>query len=106
MPLTYSIAYGLIAGIGIWIILQTVFWILGFVGIERPEFTEDDIPKGGMSKVEDEKAVDSNDNSLEKQQVEEAPANSPVAPVTMERKRKWRLKNLAHLSWNGISTQE
>jgi adenine/guanine/hypoxanthine permease len=47
MPLTYSIAYGLIAGIGIWVILQTVFWILGFVGIERPEFTEDDIHSKG-----------------------------------------------------------
>jgi hypothetical protein len=38
------------------------------------------IPKGGMNKTEDEKAVDSNDNSLEEQQVEEAPADSPVAP--------------------------
>jgi hypothetical protein len=49
------------------------------VGIE-PEFTEDDIPKGGMNKTEDEKTIDSNDNSLEEQQVEEAPADSPVAP--------------------------
>ncbi|KAG7351012.1 xanthine/uracil permease family protein [Nitzschia inconspicua] len=69
MPLTYSIAYGLIAGIVIWIILQTVFWILGFLGIERPEFTEDDIPKGAV-KSDDDKGVDEKDNSEE--QVEEA----------------------------------
>lgn len=73
MPLTYSIAYGLIAGIGIWLVLQSVFWILGFVGIERPEFTEDDIPQG-ITNVEDEgKDVDSNENS-EEQPAEEAAA--------------------------------
>ena len=73
MPLTYSIAYGLIAGICIWIILQVTFWLLGLVGIEKPEFTEDDIPKGIVNKTEDEKDADSNENS-EEQQAEEAPA--------------------------------
>jgi xanthine/uracil/vitamin C permease (AzgA family) len=38
MPLTYSIAYGLIAGIGCWTIMQTVFLLLSFVGIEKPVF--------------------------------------------------------------------
>ena len=36
MPLTYSIAYGLIAGIGTYMVMEGVFWILSFVGLERP----------------------------------------------------------------------
>jgi xanthine/uracil/vitamin C permease (AzgA family) len=36
MPLTYSIAYGLIAGIGTYVVMEGVFWILSFVGLERP----------------------------------------------------------------------
>lgn len=42
MPLTYSIAYGLLAGIACWIFLQSVFKILSFFGIERPSFALDD----------------------------------------------------------------
>jgi len=38
MPLTYSIAYGLIAGIGVWIVLQGTFFLLSLVGIEKPTF--------------------------------------------------------------------
>lgn len=75
MPLTYSIAYGLIAGICMWLILQTVFWILGLVGIERPEFTEDDIPKGIVKEEEEGKDVDSNEKS-EEQPPEEAAAET------------------------------
>jgi adenine/guanine/hypoxanthine permease len=78
MPLTYSIAYGLIAGIFMWIILQATFWILGFLGVERPEFTEDDIPKGELSNVDmdDDSRVDKKENSSAEEQIEEA----PVAP--------------------------
>jgi len=36
MPLTYSIAYGLIAGIGSYIIMEGAFWILSFAGLEVP----------------------------------------------------------------------
>jgi hypothetical protein len=36
MPLTYSIAYGLIAGIGAYVVMEGVFWILSFVGLEIP----------------------------------------------------------------------
>ena len=39
MPLTYSIAYGLIAGICAYIIMEGTFWILSKVGIAKPEFT-------------------------------------------------------------------
>lgn len=40
MPLTYSIAYGLIAGIGCYLIMHVTFWILSFVGIKKPVFTD------------------------------------------------------------------
>ena len=36
MPLTYSIAYGLIAGIGSYFVMEGMFWILSFVGLEVP----------------------------------------------------------------------
>mmetsp|Transcript_20641 Transcript_20641/g.31120 ORF Transcript_20641/g.31120 Transcript_20641/m.31120 type:complete len:428 (-) Transcript_20641:139-1422(-) len=36
MPLTYSIAYGLIAGIGTYFVMEGMFWILSFVGLEVP----------------------------------------------------------------------
>jgi len=40
MPLTYSIAYGLIAGIGTFLIMEGTFWILSLVGIEKPTDAE------------------------------------------------------------------
>lgn len=42
MPLTYSIAYGLIAGIGCWIACSLAFKFLSLVGMERPEFEEEE----------------------------------------------------------------
>jgi len=36
MPLTYSIAYGLIAGIMTYCVMEGMFWILSFVGLEIP----------------------------------------------------------------------
>ena len=38
MPLTYSIAYGLIAGIGTWIVLQGTFYLLSLVGVQKPSW--------------------------------------------------------------------
>jgi adenine/guanine/hypoxanthine permease len=38
MPLTYSIAYGLIAGIGCYVIMTTTFKLLAMVGIAEPTF--------------------------------------------------------------------
>jgi len=37
MPLTYSIAYGLIAGIGTYIVMEGVFWVLSLAGLVLPE---------------------------------------------------------------------
>jgi adenine/guanine/hypoxanthine permease len=42
MPLTYSIAYGLIAGIGTYMVMWTVFKLLAFIGIKEPNFDEED----------------------------------------------------------------
>lgn len=36
MPLTYSIAYGLLAGIGSYLIMEGTFWILSFIGLNIP----------------------------------------------------------------------
>ena len=40
MPLTYSIAYGLIAGIVIYLVMEGTFLLLSFVGIEKPSYEE------------------------------------------------------------------
>ena len=51
MPLTYSIAYGLIAGIGTYVVAEGVFLLLSFVGIPRPEY--DDESDGNVKLLED-----------------------------------------------------
>jgi adenine/guanine/hypoxanthine permease len=38
MPLTYSIAYGLLAGIGSFLIMEGTFLLLKYAGIPKPEF--------------------------------------------------------------------
>jgi AGZA family xanthine/uracil permease-like MFS transporter len=45
MPLTYSIAYGLIAGIGMWIVLKGTFLLLSLVGIPDPTAEGDETEK-------------------------------------------------------------
>lgn len=40
MPLTYSIAWGIVGGLMVWIFLQISFWILSKLGCER-EFADD-----------------------------------------------------------------
>jgi xanthine/uracil/vitamin C permease (AzgA family) len=40
IPLTYSIAYGLIAGIGCYGIMEGTFFLLSFVGISKPVYDE------------------------------------------------------------------
>jgi hypothetical protein len=42
-PFTYSIAYGLIAGIGTWVFMSGTFFALSLVGIEKPEFHDPDV---------------------------------------------------------------
>jgi hypothetical protein len=57
MPLTYSIAYGLIAGIGIWIVLELTFLFLGLFGISRPE--EDDPAETAKAPTDEDGIEDS-----------------------------------------------
>lgn len=45
MPLTYSIAYGLIAGIFSFAFLEGTFLLLTYVGIEKPNFDDAGFPK-------------------------------------------------------------
>ena len=70
MPLTYSIAYGLLAGIGCWIFLQSLFKLLELVGIERPTFDEEratvvDKDKKAASSEEEENANANEENESE-----------------------------------------
>ena len=74
MPLTYSIAYGLIAGIGSFVIMEGTFVALSFVGIKKPEFH----PHGNRSgeevdegKADDEEGVKKLDLSNEEPEEED-----------------------------------
>jgi xanthine/uracil/vitamin C permease (AzgA family) len=53
MPFTYSIAYGLIAGIGCFVIMEGTFWLLSLVGIKKPEFVPNS-EQGGRLEVNEE----------------------------------------------------
>jgi xanthine/uracil/vitamin C permease (AzgA family) len=41
MPLTYSIAYGLIGGTLIFVCMEGTFWLLNKAGVAMPEYEED-----------------------------------------------------------------
>ena len=62
MPLTYSIAYGLIAGIGLYIILSLTFWFFEKAfGWPQPVFyppSEDDAMEDMIAKDEQAKVDD------------------------------------------------
>mmetsp|Transcript_27670 Transcript_27670/g.42578 ORF Transcript_27670/g.42578 Transcript_27670/m.42578 type:complete len:543 (+) Transcript_27670:98-1726(+) len=67
MPLTYSIAYGLIAGIGAFIFLEGTFFLLSLVGIEKPTY---DLPiDTPVKKIEEPEE----EEEEEEEEVEEAP---------------------------------
>lgn len=54
MPLTYSIGYGLIAGIATYAVLEGTFLILALVGLKRPEFSPPGEVESGPLVVKDE----------------------------------------------------
>ena len=79
MPLTYSIAYGLLAGIACWIFLQSLFKIMELIGFERPVFVDEDdesaFPSSDEKKQEgssDEGVVIEKEPDAEKGNSEEA----------------------------------
>jgi len=63
MPLTYSIAYGLIAGLGTYLVCFVTFFVLEKVGIEKPTF-------GPPVKSEPVKAIDEVDEPVKDIDVE------------------------------------
>ena len=60
MPLTYSIAYGLIAGIGSYMLMEGTFLLLSKFGVPRPEFSPPPSVETlkGTGKEEDENSED------------------------------------------------
>jgi AGZA family xanthine/uracil permease-like MFS transporter len=81
MPLTYSIAYGLLAGIGSYFISWSVFQLLSFVGIPKPVWTDEDM-QGFLAAAPVEQAEetdDSKDEELEKNEVEVVDETDDVA---------------------------
>jgi xanthine/uracil/vitamin C permease (AzgA family) len=72
MPLTYSIAYGLLAGIGSYFISWSVFTLLSFVGIPKPVWTEADMQGAPVPVEQTEETDDSKDEELDKDESVEA----------------------------------
>lgn len=90
MPLTYSIAYGLIAGIGTYIVMEGVFWILSFAGIEVPGDEEvAEMPMEGKTKVVDPNVEEEDENApiiedeeaVKEKPMAESDHTEEVAPV-------------------------
>lgn len=56
MPLTYSIAYGLIGGLMVWVFMQGTFALLSLVGIGKPydDESEEETPVGTGKALKDE----------------------------------------------------
>jgi len=68
MPLTYSIAYGLIAGICCYALMTGTFRLLEFVGIQRPVFEppiEEDVLEALVKKDEAEEGDESEEHFVE-----------------------------------------
>lgn len=68
MPLTYSIAWGLIGGLSIWYTFQLVFFLLTLVGVERPYSEEKE--EGAPAPEEPAKELDSDDGPEKPVEVE------------------------------------
>lgn len=81
MPLTYSIAYGLIAGIGTFIVMEGTFKLLSLVGLKVPGEDEDaDAQMLGKSLVESAEGK-AKDAEPEAEEVKEVAAEKPEKAV-------------------------
>lgn len=49
MPLTYSIAYGLIGGTLVFVSMEGTFWLLNKAGVAMPAYAEDSDEPGAKS---------------------------------------------------------
>jgi adenine/guanine/hypoxanthine permease len=65
MPLTYSIAYGLIAGIGTYVVAEGVFLLLSFLGIPKPEYEEES--EGNVKSLSDEEPLEKEETEKPKE---------------------------------------
>lgn len=82
MPLTYSIAYGLIAGIGTYLVLNTTFYLLTFLGIEKPVFTPEDIDQPiSLEAQPKELEVTENEEGAKKVEKESSDEEAPEKEV-------------------------
>lgn len=83
---TYSIAYGLIAGIFAFVVMEGAFWILSFVGLKVPYDAEEETEVAGgepekVGKEEDagvEKAISEAEDDAATD--EKAPSDDAAAP--------------------------
>jgi xanthine/uracil/vitamin C permease (AzgA family) len=75
MPLTYSIAYGLLAGIGAYVVMESTFWMLSLIGIKLPVDEENaDTSMGNETKMIEEdvkKTVDEDEKLKQRDDFEE-----------------------------------
>ncbi len=81
MPLTYSIAYGVIAGIGAFCIMEGVISGLALLGVPRPVFEKDIIDETGIpgpGAGETTKAVEEDEDSDEPDVVEKPKGEEEV----------------------------
>jgi len=64
MPLTYSIAYGIIGGVMVWVALQVTFWVLSLFGIKREGADEEEDAKVVAKAVSE--TADEEDSNVKK----------------------------------------
>ena len=84
MPLTYSIAYGLLAGIACWIFLQSLFKLLSLVGIERPVFVDAEAEETGVSASDKKDKEASSDEGVDPGDEKEVDAENGNADEVVE----------------------
>merc|ERR1719411_1270305 len=92
MPLTYSIAYGLIAGILSYVVMEGFFHLLSYAGVKKPDTPPESTDKAeadDSSKIEEDvaEAIDveeapAKDDEPKEAPKEEAPAESTDAKET------------------------
>jgi AGZA family xanthine/uracil permease-like MFS transporter len=65
MPLTYSIAYGLIAGLGCWVLVQGTVALFSLIGIPKPVFTNPEEPHDSSGQNMVRKEIEDESSSVE-----------------------------------------
>jgi len=80
MPLTYSIAYGLIAGIGSYVVMEGFFHLLSYAGVKKPDTPpEEEADDSGKIEKDVAEAIDVEEAPAKDDEPKEAPKE--VAPA-------------------------